>query len=65
MFDFLIRKYLVFHAATVRIDGTSVLVNSPEVPAPVAVRYAFTNAPTVSLVNAAGLPAAPFRTDDW
>ena len=53
----------IFHPAAARIDGTSVLVSSPEVKAPVAVRYAFTNAPTVSLVNAAGLPAAPFRTD--
>ncbi len=55
----------VFHAATAKIDGTSVLVSSPEVQAPVAVRYAFTNAPAASLANAAGLPAAPFRTDDW
>src|SRR5688572_5392915 len=55
----------VFHAATAKIDGTSVIVSSPSVAEPVAVRYAYTNAPVASLVNAAGLPAAPFRTDDW
>ena len=55
----------IFHAATVKIDGTTVVVSSPQVPGPVAVRYAFTNAPAVSLANAAGLPAAPFRTDNW
>jgi sialate O-acetylesterase len=55
----------VFHAATARIDGTAVLVTSPAVTEPVAVRHAFINAPVVSLFNAAGLPAAPFRTDDW
>jgi sialate O-acetylesterase len=55
----------VFHPATAKIEGGSVVVNSAEVPAPVAVRYAFTNAPAASLVNAAGLPAAPFRSDDW
>ncbi len=55
----------VFHPATVKIDGTSVLVSAADVAEPVAVRHAFTNAPKVSLFNAAGLPAAPFRTDDW
>jgi sialate O-acetylesterase len=40
-------------------------VSAAEVPEPVAVRYAFSNAPAASLYNAAGLPAAPFRTDDW
>jgi sialate O-acetylesterase len=55
----------VFHPATAKIDGTAVLVSSPDVAEPVAVRHAFINAPTVSLFNAAGLPAAPFRTDDW
>ncbi len=55
----------VFHPATAHIDSESVLVSAPEVPEPVAVRYAFTNAPAASLYNTAGLPAAPFRTDDW
>ena len=55
----------LFHAATAKIDGASVLVSSADVAEPVAVRHAYTNAPKVSLFNAAGLPAAPFRTDDW
>jgi len=36
-----------------------------QVPKPVAVRYAWANNPDVNLVNAAGLPAVPFRTDNW
>jgi sialate O-acetylesterase len=55
----------VFHVATAMIEGTSVLVRSPEVAAPVAVRYAYRNIPAVSLFNAAGRPAGPFRSDDW
>lgn len=43
-----------------------VKVTSPEVPAPVAVRYAFDNLPgELNLTNTLGLPAFPFRTDDW
>lgn len=55
----------VFHPATATIDGASVVVRAAAVPAPVAVRYAYTNAPAATLVNAAGLPAAPFRSDEW
>ncbi len=55
----------VFHPAEARIDGETILVSAPGVSEPVAVRYAWANAPEVSLINAAGLPAAPFRTDDW
>jgi len=55
----------VFRPATAKIDGTSVVVSAPEVTEPAAVRYAFTNAPIASLANGAGLPAAPFRTDNW
>ena len=48
------------------IDGRSVVVSSPHVPEPVAVRYAFSMNPEGSnLYNRAGLPASPFRTDDW
>jgi sialate O-acetylesterase len=54
-----------FHPATARIEGSSVVVSAPAVTDPMAVRYAFRNAPAASLVNAAGLPAAPFRTDSW
>ena len=55
----------VFHDASARIEGDTVLVSSPAVPAPVAVRYAFKNNPPVSLKNRHGLPAEPFRTDTW
>lgn len=51
--------------AQAKIDGDSVLVWSDEVPKPVAVRYAWADNPTCNLVNAAGLPASPFRTDDF
>ncbi len=55
----------VFHPAVGRIEGESLLVSSPEVPEPAAVRYAWTNAPEANLYNGAGLPAVPFRSDDW
>lgn len=55
----------VFAPATAVVDGATVCVSSPTVPRPVAVRYAWANSPTCSLYNGAGLPAAPFRTDDW
>ena len=51
--------------ATARIDGDKVIVSSPEVAKPAAVRYAWADNPECNLVNAAGLPATPFRTDDW
>lgn len=52
--------------AQARIEGERVVVWSPEVPAPVAVRYAWSNSPAgLSLYNREGLPAAPFRTDSW
>ena len=55
----------VFHAATAQISGDSVLVSATAVSAPVAVRYAWTNSPAASVYNSAGLPAAPFRSDNW
>ncbi|MEO8613736.1 MAG: sialate O-acetylesterase [Luteolibacter sp.] len=55
----------VFHDAEATIEGASVIVSSAAVPAPVAVRYAYRNAPVAGLFNAEGLPAAPFRTDAW
>jgi sialate O-acetylesterase len=46
--------------------GDTIVVKNAKVPAPVAVRYAWANYPFgCNLYNAAGLPAAPFRTDDW
>ncbi len=54
-----------FVRADARIDGATVVVSSPEVPSPVAVRYAWDDDPIVSLFNGDGLPASPFRTDTW
>ena len=51
--------------ATAKISGDQAIVSSPEVPHPVAVRYAWADNPAFNLYNAAGLPASPFRTDDW
>ena len=51
--------------ATARIDGATVVASSDQVPNPVAVRYAWQNSPDCNLYNQDGLPAAPFRTDDW
>lgn len=55
----------VFHVGTARIDRNTLLVSSPKVKEPVAVRYAWSNAPLANLYSGAGLPAAPFRSDDW
>lgn len=56
------RRYL---EARARIEGASVVVWSEAVPEPVAVRYAWANAPQISLYGDNGLPALPFRTDTW
>ncbi len=55
-----------FYPAEGRIVDSTLVVSSLEVPNPVAVRYAWSDNPeTANLVNAAGLPASPFRTDNW
>ena len=54
-----------WHWARARIDGTRVIVSSAEVAAPVALRYAWADNPPASLYNKEGLPASPFRSDDW
>jgi sialate O-acetylesterase len=46
-------------------EETTVRVSSASVPQPVAVRYAWQSYPLATLFNRAGLPAEPFRTDDW
>jgi sialate O-acetylesterase len=51
--------------ATATLEGESVRVHHPAVPEPVAVRYAWAENPDANLVNAAGLPVASFRSDDW
>lgn len=57
----------VWKWADANIDGTdSVLVSSPEVKQPAAVRYAWASNPEgANLINSEGLPASVFRTDDW
>jgi sialate O-acetylesterase len=47
------------------IDGQTVLVSSDKVAKPVAVRYAWADNPDCNLYNKEGLPASPFRSDDW
>ncbi len=54
-----------FFKADAVVSGSVVTVSAPEVLRPVAVRYAWADNPDVNLVNRIGLPAAPFRTDDW
>ncbi|NSW80263.1 MAG: sialate O-acetylesterase [Chthonomonadetes bacterium] len=51
--------------ADARIEGNTVVVSSPQVSEPVAVRYAWADNPVCNLYNRAGLPASPFRTDSW
>ncbi len=46
-------------------DGNEVVVWNSKIKNPVAVRYAWAANPVCNLYNGAGLPASPFRTDDW
>ena len=54
-----------FHWAQAQIQKGGVVVWSDAVETPLAVRYAWGNNPVCNLCNAEGLPAAPFRTDDF
>lgn len=55
-----------FHWAKAYKDGNDkIVVYCKEVPNPVAVRYGWSNNPDMNLYNSAGLPACPFRTDNW
>jgi len=49
--------------AEAKIEGDTVIVSSPQVPDPMAARYAWQSNPVATLFNGAGLPAVPFRTD--
>lgn len=51
--------------ADARIEDSRVIVSSESVPDPVAVRYAWAANPTFSIINESGIPASPFRTDNW
>ncbi len=55
----------IFHKADAKITGKTIEVISSDVNAPVAVRYAFKNFMQGNLYNKEGLPAVPFRTDNW
>jgi sialate O-acetylesterase len=54
-----------FYPAQAQIDGDTVVVRAAEVPEPVAVRFGWNQVAEPNLVNGAGLPASPFRTDRW
>lgn len=54
-----------FYNAKARIEGDTVIVSSDAVKEPKAVRLGWANYPVVNLWNKDGLPAHPFRTDDW
>ncbi len=54
-----------FVQAIAKIDGTTVLVSSPDVKSPVSVRFGWGSTDETNLFNKAGLPAGPFRTDRW
>ncbi len=55
----------VFHNAKAEIKGDTVVVFCKDVEKPVGVRFGWANYPVVNFWNKAGLPASPFRTDDF
>lgn len=55
----------IFHDAEAKVSGSTVVVSSPKVKAPVAVRYCWSDTSEATLFNGAGLPASSFRTDNW
>ena len=55
----------VWHWADAVLEDDTIVVSSRAVPRPVAARYAWQANPMATLFNGAGLPAVPFRTDDW
>ncbi|WP_429393036.1 sialate O-acetylesterase [Mucilaginibacter lappiensis] len=58
-------KNKMFYPAQAMISGSTVVVSSPLVQEPVAVRYAFRDFVVGDLFGTNGLPASSFRTDDW
>ncbi len=52
-----------FVPASAKIDGDKIVVSSPVVAKPAAVRYGWERVPDGNLFNRDGLPASPFRTD--
>jgi sialate O-acetylesterase len=56
----------VFHWAKAEISGDKILLSCTEVQKPIAVRYGWADNPDdLNLYNLDGLPAVPFRTDNW
>ncbi|MEP7318018.1 MAG: 9-O-acetylesterase, partial [Panacibacter sp.] len=55
----------IFFTATAKIENNKLIVSSPEVANPVAVRFGFSNTAMPNLFSKEGLPVNPFRTDDW
>jgi len=55
----------VFYPAEAIIERNTVLVSSPKVTSPVAVRFGWNKTDVPNLFNRNGLPASPFRTDNW
>jgi sialate O-acetylesterase len=58
-------KDRAFADAIAVIEGDSIFVSSQTVAKPVAVRFGWHHEAEPNLINSAGLPASPFRTDDW
>ena len=54
-----------FIKASAIIENNKLIVSSPEINEPVAVRYSWNNTGSANLFNNDNLPASPFRTDDW
>lgn len=54
-----------FEWAKAYVDGNTIVVYSDKVSNPTAVRYSWSDNPDVNLFNKEGLPAVPFKTDDW
>jgi sialate O-acetylesterase len=55
----------LFYPATGLEKAGKIIISSPSVQKPVAVRYAYKNYAEATLFNAYGIPASPFRTDNW
>jgi sialate O-acetylesterase len=55
----------IFYPARAEIKGDKIVVTSDKVTKPIAARYGWAAYPAVNLYNKDGLPASPFRTDDW
>ncbi|WP_430932153.1 sialate O-acetylesterase [Saccharicrinis sp. 156] len=55
----------IFYPARAKQEGNKIILNSAKVQRPVAVRYNWANNANATLFNLQGLPALPFRTDDW